>query len=121
MANGNLDKFLENWKELENVMRTKKGMEVREWEEKNEGKIEAERLKVCRIIRNYVAHNNTEGFIYKVDNTMIRWIKNFTKDLKKRNKSTKTDKVKLVKPKKVEKPTNKSVKSVSKTKKKGKR
>lgn len=101
--NGNLDKFLDSWKELENVMRNKKGMEVREWEDKNTGKVDAERLKVCRIIRNYVAHNDTEGFISKVDTLMIRWVKNFTKDLKKRNKAvnkpvkTKTKEVKKVK------------------------
>ena len=101
--NGNLDKFLEVWKELETVMRTKKGMEVREWEEQNVGKVEAERLKVCRIIRNYVAHNDTNDFISKIDTLMIRWIKNFTKDLKKRNKvakkpiKTKTNEVKKAK------------------------
>ena len=101
---GNLGKFLEVWKDLETVMRTKKGMEVREWEEQNVGKVDAERLKVCRIIRNYVAHNDTNDFISKVDNTTIRWVKNFTKDLKKRNKVAK-------------KPIKTKIKEVKKTKK----
>lgn len=114
---GNLDKFLDSWKELENVMRTKKGMEVREYEEKHEGKIEAERLKVCRIIRNYVAHNDTNNFIYKVDTTMIRWIKNFTKELKRRVKTGKTvakGQVKAFKP--TVKGKGKAVKKVKKGK-----
>ena len=78
---GNLDKFINEWKVLETKMR-EHGLEVREWEEKHIGEVEAEQLKVCRIIRNYITHNPTDSFITRIDNTMIKWVKQFAKSLK---------------------------------------
>lgn len=85
---GNLDKFINEWKVLESKMR-EQGLEVREWEEKHVGEVEAEQLKVCRIIRNYITHNPTDSFITRIDNTMIKWVKQFAKSLKLKKKSTK--------------------------------
>lgn len=80
--NSNIDKFLDSYKTLEAVIREKEKIEIREWENKNEGKIESERLKVCRILRNYIIHNDIKGFICKIDNNIIKWIKSFTKIIK---------------------------------------
>lgn len=106
----NLDKFLKEWKTLETTMRAN-GYEVRDWEEMHVGELEAEQLKVCRIIRNYITHNPTEDFISRVDNTMIKWIKQFTKKLKAKKKTTRKSKA-------IKKDTNKTTKKLSKTTKK---
>ena len=84
----NLEVFLKEWKVLESSMR-ENGLEVREWEEQHIGEVEAERLKVCRIIRNYITHNPTESFIDRLDNMMIKWVKQFAKSLKPKKKSNK--------------------------------
>ena len=109
---GNLDIFLKEWKVLESQMR-ENGLEVREWEEKHVGEVEAEQLKVCRILRNYITHNPTDSFINRIDTKMIKWIKNFAKKI---NKNKKVIKVKSNKKtiKRKNKVANKDIKKINK-------
>ena len=76
--------FLDAYRVLENELKDYNGSSILDFENSlKEGSIEKERLKVCRIMRNYMAHNDTSFIVGSKDQIL------FLKDLviKIRNKS----------------------------------
>ena len=56
------EKFLEAYKRLENELRDE-GISVLDYENSLEDKVVQEQLKLCRICRNYMAHNDMKFII----------------------------------------------------------
>ena len=79
MAN---EKFLDAFRALDTELKDQ-GSTVLEYENSlKEGSIEKEKLKVCRIMRNYMSHNDTT--FLTASNEQIKFLDNMTEEVLKR-------------------------------------
>lgn len=87
--------FLDEYKKLELLCRSK-DKEVNELENElgvDRGDPEATKIRMCRQLRNFVVHNEYDGFIV-ISPGMIKFLKNYTKSLEKSLKVKKGSKKK---------------------------
>lgn len=89
-----IDKFLESYKEYESVLR-EQNIDTKEFEEQSDD-VTANRLRICRMMRNYLSHNSDAGFLV-VSERQVKFLEKLTMDLrmgqdvvKKHLKSVKT-------------------------------
>lgn len=83
----NIDKFLTTYKELEQELRNK-GKDIKELEDTQSDKLSAERLRLCRMFRNYLSHNNDSGFLI-IAPTMQKFLEKELSVIKKENDTVK--------------------------------
>ena len=91
-------KFLENYKELEKTLALI-GTDVLNYENIFTNSEDSNKLKLCRMTRNYLQHNNDQSFIEPTDK-MIKFLENLNKSLLAKTetngkKMVKTDKIKI--------------------------
>lgn len=91
-----VDKFLESYKNLEAELKAE-GMTILDYENKMKDGTEKERLKVCRIMRNYMSHNDT--VFLEATNEQIKFIDGLTLGIRRQAHTVKDEmkKVALVK------------------------
>ena len=73
------DEFLEAFKSLETAIRSEYGYSPLEYESNVSTGLEADRLKICRITRNFIAHNE-KGFAVPTKD-MISFVKELDKKI----------------------------------------
>ena len=79
MAN---EKFLDAFRALDSELKDQ-GSTVLEYENSlKDGSVEKEKLKVCRIMRNYMSHNDTT--FLTASNEQIKFLDNMTEEVLKR-------------------------------------
>lgn len=61
----NADKFLAVYKDYEQLLRDA-GTDTKAWEDRAEGQLQ-ERLRMCRLMRNYMSHTPDSGFLEPTD------------------------------------------------------
>ena len=91
-------KFLENYKELEKTLALI-GTDVLNYENIFTNSEDSNKLKLCRMTRNYLQHNNDQNFVEPTDK-MIKFLENLNKSLLAKTetngkKMVKTDKIKV--------------------------
>ena len=91
-------KFLENYKELEKTLALI-GTDVLNYENIFTNSEDSNKLKLCRMTRNYLQHNNDQNFVEPTDK-MIKFLENLNKSLLAKTetnakKMVKTDKIKI--------------------------
>lgn len=86
------DKFLEAYKELESELKYN-GQSVLDYENSLSG-TEQEKLKVCRIMRNYMSHNDT-NFLTPSDE-QIKYLNSITLNIRKKAHCVKDEMKKVV-------------------------
>lgn len=89
-----VDKFLESYKNLEAELKAE-GMTILDYENKMKEGTEKERLKVCRIMRNYMSHNDT--VFLDATNEQIKFIDGLTLGIRRQAHTVK-DEMKKVTP-----------------------
>ena len=91
-------KFLENYKELEKTLALI-GTDVLNYENIFTNSEDSNKLKLCRMTRNYLQHNNDQNFVEPTDK-MIKFLENLNKSLLAKTetnakKMVKADKIKI--------------------------
>lgn len=91
------DRFLEAYKGLENELKAN-GLVPLDFENKMSEGTDKERLKVCRIMRNYISHNDVNFLCATLD--QIKFIEGLSDKLRKAAHCVKDDmkRVKTIKP-----------------------
>ena len=74
-----IEKFLNLYKDYETCMR-EKGIDCKDYEESVDD-LMGNRLKICRIFRNYLSHNNDKSFL-DVSENQIRFLEKLVAKLK---------------------------------------
>ncbi len=107
MAN---DKFLDAYRSLETELKLE-GCGVLDYENTLTDKTTQERLKVCRIMRNYMAHNDTTFLCSSTD--QIRFLEQMASEIRKKAHTVK-DEMKRVKALKASAPIKEVIASLDK-------
>lgn len=77
-----IDTFLEEYKKLETAIRNETGSTVLDYENTMQQDL-AEKIKVCRIMRNYAQHNADYVRFLAATADMCDFLRNMTKDVEK--------------------------------------
>ena len=89
------EKFLEAFREVENELK-QEGLNYKDYEDSLESGITQDRVKICRVMRNYMAHTDT--LFIEATNEQVKFLNNLADAIKRKAHLVKDEmkKIKLV-------------------------